>query len=88
MSRKLFRKPTVSISIRFTEHDMAALTDAVGVKNAVTPEGAKRSKTELIRLLTLNWITGVEDEVTCSLDADDPEPVRPFNGDQIRWTRL
>ena len=88
MSRKIFRTPTVSISIRFTEHEMAALNEAVGVKNAATPEGGRRSKTELIKLLTLNWITGVEDEVTCSHDTDDPEPIRPFNGDRIRWTQL
>ena len=86
MSRKIFRTPTVSISIRFTEHEMAALNEAVGVKNAATPEGGRRSKTELIKLLALNWVTDVQDEVTNS-ETEDGDPIRPFNGDRIRWTQ-
>ena len=87
MSRKIFSTPTVSISIRCTEHEMAALNEAVGVKNAATPEGGRRSKTELIKLLALNWVTDVQDEVINS-GAEDGDPIRPFNGDRIRWTQL
>lgn len=86
MSKKSGRTPTVSISIRFTEEQMAALDDAVEVKNHATPPSRRRTKTELVKLLALNWVTDVQHEIESKEEGGDP--IRPFHGDQIRWTQL
>ena len=85
-------KKNTSVSVTFTPDEMKLIETAMEERNRVTPLHNRRTKTEVVRILTVNWAKDTESDVRLS---EKQEPgseghrvVRPFVGDVPQWRSL